>query len=98
MLNRAGNSIARTRSKGVRTVVILFLCFSVIMQMLGVPVTLLSPALSLDTLDASVLEGFSIIATVPQLTLPSDTVPVTDAQPSGPVPILASALFQPPVL
>ena len=47
------------RSRGIRTVVILFLCLSVIMQMLGVPPTLLSPALSLDTLGESVLEGFS---------------------------------------
>jgi hypothetical protein len=98
MLNRTGNSIARTRSRGVRTVVILFLCLSVIMQMLGVPVTLLSPALSLDTLDASVLEGFSIPPAVPQLTRSSETIPVTDAQPSGHVPILASTLFHPPVL
>jgi len=98
MLHRTDNSIARTRSRGVRTVVILLLCLSVIMQMLGVPSTLLSPALSLDTPGESVLEGFSIPPTVPQLILSSETVPVTDAQPSVPVPILAFALFHPPVL
>lgn len=98
MLNRTGNSSDRTRSRGVRTVAVLFLCLSVIIQMLGVPPTLLSPALSLDTLGASVLEGFSIPPTVPQLMLSSATVPVTDAQPSVHVPILSSTLFHPPVL
>ena len=98
MLTRPGNSITRARSRGVRTVVILLLCLSVLMQMLGVPVTLLSPALSLDTLDAAVLEGFSIPPTVPQLMRSSETVSVTDAQPSVHVPMLASALFHPPVL
>jgi len=98
MRNQTGNSIDKTRSRGVRTVAILFLCLSVIIQMLGVPPTLLSPALSLDTMGESVLEGFSIPPTVPQLMLSSATVPVTDAQPSAHVPILASALFHPPVL
>jgi hypothetical protein len=98
MLNRTGNSIARTRSRGVRTVVILFLCLSVIMQMLGVPSTLLSPALSLDTLDASVSEGFSVPSSLPQLTPSVEMVPVTDAQPSFHVPVLASVLFHPPIL
>jgi hypothetical protein len=98
MLHRTGNSIARTRSRGVRTVVILFLCLAVIMQMLGVPSTLLSPALSLDTPGESVLEGFSIPPTVAQFILSSETVSVMDVQPSGPVLILASALFHPPVL
>jgi len=98
MLNRTGNCIARTRSRGIRTVVILFLCLSVIMQMLGVPPTLLSPALSLDTLGESVLEGFSIPPTVPLLIRSSKTSSVMDAQPSMHVPILASALFHPPVL
>lgn len=65
MLNRPGNCIARTRSRSIRTVVILFLCLSVIMQMLGVPPTLLSPALTLDTLGESMREGFSIPPTVP---------------------------------
>ena len=68
------------------------------MQMLGVPPTLLSPALSLDTLGESVLEGFSIPPTAPLVILSSDIVSVTDAQPSVHVPILASALFHPPLL
>jgi hypothetical protein len=68
------------------------------MQMLGVPPTLLSPALDLDTLGESVLEGFSIPPTVPLFIRSSKTVSVTDAQPSVHVPILTSALFHPPLL
>ncbi|MEO5956167.1 MAG: hypothetical protein ABIR36_10825 [Nitrospiraceae bacterium] len=76
----------------------MLLCLFVVVQMLGVPVTLLSPLEAADTLGASVLEGFSVPSTVPQFTLSSETLPVTDAQPSVHVPVLASALFHPPVL
>jgi hypothetical protein len=98
MFNRTRNRIAKTRSKGFRTVVILFLCLSVFMQMLGVPVTFLSPALSPDTLGASVLEGFSIPPTMSQLTFSAQTAPATEAQPSVHALVLASSLFHPPVL
>lgn len=98
MFNWTRNSVGRIDSRGSRIAIIMFLCLCVIMQMLGAPVTLLSPSLASDTLGASVLEGFSVPPTVPQLTLSSETVSVTDAQPSIHVPILASALFHPPVL
>lgn len=98
MFDRTDTCIARTRSWGIRTVVILFLCLAVLVQMLGVPPTLLSPALSLDTLGESVLEGFSIPPTVPLVTLSSKTACVLDAHPSVHVPILASAVFHPPLL
>ncbi|MEO7862320.1 MAG: hypothetical protein ABIU05_18185 [Nitrospirales bacterium] len=98
MFDRTDNCIASTPSKGIRTVAILFLCLSVIMQMLGVPLTLLSPALSLDTLNESVLEGFSIPPTVPLVTRSSKIGSVTDTQPSVHGPILASAVFHPPLL
>jgi len=77
---------------------VMVLCFFVVVQMLGVPVTLLSPFEAADTMGASVLEGFSIPPTVPQLTPSSETVPVTDDSSSVHVPVLASALFHPPVL
>lgn len=67
------------------------------MQMLGSPVTLLSPGLSFDILGESVLEGFSVPSTAPQLTPSSETVLVTDDSPSVHVPILASVMFHPPV-
>jgi hypothetical protein len=98
MFDQTDHCLARTRSRGIRTVVILFLCISVLMQMLGVPLTLLSPVLSLDTLGESVLEGFSIPPTVPLVTRNSKTGFVTDTQPSVHVPILASAVFHPPLL
>lgn len=98
MFNRTDHCVARTRSTSVRIVVIVFLCLAVLIQMLGVPPTLLSPALSLDTLGESVLEGFSIPPTVPLVTLSSKTASVMDAQPSVHVPILASAVFHPPLL
>jgi hypothetical protein len=85
-------------SRGSWVAVIMFLCLCVIMQMLGAPVTLLDPSLSPDTLGASVLEGFSVPPAVPQLTRSSETAPVIDAQPSVHVPLLAFALFHPPVL
>lgn len=84
-------------NSGSAVVAVIFLCICVFMQMLGVPVTLLSPELSPDTLGASVLEGFSVPPTVPQLTPSSETVPVTDDSPSVHVPILASVMFHPPV-
>lgn len=82
----------------IRTVVILCLCLSVIMLMLGVPLTLLSPSLPLDAPGKSVLEGFSIPPTVSLVTRTSKTAFVIDTQPSVHVPILASAVFRPPLL
>ena len=97
MFNRTHDSIASTPSKGIRIVVFLFLCLSILIQMLGVSPTLLSPALSLDTVGESVLEGFSIPPTIPLVTRPSKTAFVIDTQPSVHVPILASTVFHPPL-
>ena len=68
------------------------------MQMLGVPLTLLSPALPLDAPGESVLEGFSIPPTVPLDPHSSKTAFVIDTQPSVHVPILAATVFHPPLL
>jgi hypothetical protein len=97
MFDRTDNCMASTPSKGIRTVVFLFLCLSIIMQMLGVPLTLLSPALPLDTAGESVLEGFSIPPTVPLVARSSKPAFVIDTQSSVHVPILASAVFHPPL-
>ncbi len=97
MFDRTDHGIASRRLKGIRTVVFLLLCLSIIVQMLGVPPTLLSPALSLDTVSESVLEGFSIPPTVPLITRSSQTAFVIDTQPSVHGPILASAVFHPPL-
>jgi hypothetical protein len=70
----------------------------IMMQMLGVPVTLLNPLEAADTLAASALEGFSVAPFLPQLTSSSEAVPVTDAHPSVDVLVLASALCRAPIL
>ena len=77
---------------------VMLLCLFVVMQMLGVPVTLLNPVEAADTQTVSVSEGFSVPSSFPQLTPAFETDPVTDAQPSVHVPVLASSLFHPPVL
>ena len=98
MFQLCHNRLTESRLGTVCMAMVMLLCFFVVVQMLGVPVTLLNPLETADTMGGSVLEGFSVPSTVPQLTLSSETVPVTDAQPSGHVPVLASALFHPPIL
>lgn len=77
---------------------VVLLCLCIMVQMLGVPVTLLNPGGAADTLAVSVSEGFSVPSSLPQLTPSVEMVPVTDAQPSVHVPVLASVLFHPPIL
>lgn len=78
-------------------VVVIFLCVCVIMQMLGVPVTLFNLADVSDTRAASVLEGYSVPPTLPELALSPESVLVTELHPPVYARILASALFHPPV-
>lgn len=89
--------IDSNRSGGVFAVAILLLCLCVFLQMLGVPVTLLGPSVSSDTLGASVLEGFSLPPSLPQLILLPESVIVREVPPMVHVPILTSAVFHPPV-
>lgn len=76
---------------------VLFLCLCVILQVLGVPVTLLNPDDNADALAASVLEGFSVPPTLPELALSSESVLLSDVHPFVHVPLLTSALFHPPI-
>lgn len=73
------------------------LCVCVLVQMLGVPATLLSPADFVDLLGSSVLEGFSVLPQVPQVFRSVTSAMALDLTPAAPVPVLASALFHPPV-
>ncbi len=82
---------------GFRAAVILLLCLCVVLQMLGVPVTLLSPSVTSDTLGASVLEGFSLPPTLPELAQLPESVLVLEIHPIVHVPILAFTLFHPPL-
>ena len=81
-----------------RMAMILLLSLCVLVQMLGVPVTLLNPMDVADTLADSVSEGFSVPSSRPQLTLSFKTISATDDQPSMHVLVLAAAMFHPPVL
>jgi hypothetical protein len=87
-----------TRLGKVCMALIMLLCLFVVVQMLGVPVTLLNPVEAADSLTVSVSEGFSIPSSIPQPTLAVNTDPVTDGQSSIHTPVLASTLFRPPVI
>lgn len=76
---------------------VLLLSLCVLVQMLGVPVTLLNPMEATDTLADSVSEGFSVPSSHPQLILSFRKISAIDDQPSMNVLVLASAMFHPPV-
>ncbi len=90
--------ILRQRVSGYACLMLLLLCISVIVQMLGVPVTLFDPGATLDTPGASVLEGFSVPASAVQLSLSADAVPVIEVHRSTSRPVLAAAPFHPPMV
>lgn len=73
------------------------LCLCVMVQMLGVPATLLSPADSPDLLGSSVLEGFSILPPSPDMSLPATSAAAPDFSSLSHVPVMVSAVFHPPV-
>lgn len=77
--------------------VVLLLCLCVFLQVLGAPVTLLNPVEAADTLATSVSEGFSLPSSLPVPAIAVSALSVADVPPSVHVPILASALFHPPV-
>lgn len=90
----------RVRKRGVwslQGVVVLLLCFSVIVQMLGVPVTLLNPGAAADAPDNSVLEGFSVPPSVAQIAPFTKVRQVAEIPPVVLRPTLISTLFHPPL-
>jgi len=89
-------SLYLRRSCGV-LLMVLCLCICVIAQMLGVPTTLLSPAGSADLLGSSVLEGFSVLPQVPEALVAVTFVAVWSFLSAMHVPVMASAVFHPPV-
>jgi len=92
------NCFKKSRMGKACVAIAMLLCLFILVQMLGVPVTLLNPHEVADSQTASVLEGFSIPSSLPQLTSSFKMDTAADAQPSIHVPILASVLFHPPVL
>ncbi|HEY7532823.1 MAG TPA: hypothetical protein VH681_08625 [Nitrospiraceae bacterium] len=78
-------------------VVIMALCICVLMQLLGAPVTMLNAGDISDTVIGSVLEGFALPPTLPQLAFPSESTLVGQIQPFGHVSGFAVLPFHPPV-
>lgn len=85
------------RRRGLR-VVALALCLCIIMQMLGVPVTLLSAGDISDEFSGSVLEGFSLPQMLPPLTLFSESISAGELPQSAQLFVLASQQFHPPAM
>jgi hypothetical protein len=74
------------------------LCLCVIVKMLGVPATLLSPDGASDILGASVLEGFSLLPPVIDIAPSSEAETASDIQYVPLRPLLITVPFHPPVL
>jgi len=79
------------------TLVLALLCACVVVQMLGVPATLLDPAAASDTLGNSVLEGFSVPPSVIEIRPLTKAQPVTDILHVFTRPLLITVPFHPPV-
>ncbi len=90
------NRIEESRLGKICMTMVVVLCLCVMVQMLGVPATLLHSLETVDALAVSVSEGFSVPSSFPQPTPSVEVVSVTDAQSSAHVVVLASALFHPP--
>lgn len=88
----------KSRLGKVCMAMVVLLCVFVMVQMLGVPMTLLNLAEAADTSAASVLEGFSVLPAVPQLAPSENAISMIDAQSSVQLPVFISAPFHPPVL
>ncbi|HJT20579.1 MAG TPA: hypothetical protein VJ746_08915 [Nitrospira sp.] len=69
----------------------------ILLQMLGVPVTMLCPDVSPDILETSISEGFSVPASPISLDRPTDAMIATDRLSPLHIPVLASAAFHPPL-
>ena len=92
------NRFKESRCGKVCMAMVVLLCFCIAMQMLGAPMTFLTPGAAADASAVSASEGFSIPSSLSQLTPSVERVLATEAQPSVHVPILASTLFHSPVL
>jgi hypothetical protein len=76
---------------------LLMLCLCVFFQMLGVPAPLLDAGASFEISESSIQEGWAIQSLSLQLPAVWGYALVADAQRSVRIPILAGALFHPPL-
>ena len=81
---------------GIGLVVVV--CLSIVLQMLGVPAPLLNAGESLDAGEASVSEGFSLLTICSDCILSPTRMLVAFRDSSFHVPILAASLFHPPLI
>jgi hypothetical protein len=86
----------RDRPRGVLFAT-LALSACILLQMLGVPVTMLCLDVSPDVLGTSISEGFSVPASPISLDRPTDAMIATDRPSPLHIPVLASAPFRPPL-
>jgi hypothetical protein len=92
-------SLVRQLLQGHRnTFLILLLCLCVVVQMLGVPATLLSPSAPDDILSASNLEGLSLPQTISDLNTGRQSIIVFHVPVTLYLPILLTSVFRPPLV
>jgi hypothetical protein len=82
---------------GKHATLLILLCLAVVFQMLGVPATLLDAGGTFESGESSVLEGWSIQSSQPDVIPATGYTFLADPQRSVRVPILAGALFRPPL-
>lgn len=84
-------------AEGRALLILSCLCISILLQVLGVPATLLDSADGADPLASSLLEGFTIPPAAPEAGPSPKDVPASGRVRPLSIPILTSALFHPPV-
>jgi hypothetical protein len=90
----------RSKNKPVPVVqlgILILLCVSVLVYMLGVPATLLNPVGAADGLEASVLEGFALLPPLVRLTLTTWASLAVHLERFQPTTMLTAVPFHPPV-
>ena len=95
-LFRPGREMKPPTNKS-RVGLMVLLCFCVLFQMLGVPAPLLDAGGAFDVGESSIQEGWSIQSTHVELPRSSCYVLIDHSHRSMCVPILAGALFRPPL-
>ncbi len=92
-------SLSRQSLQGHRDAyLILFLCLCVVLQMLGVPATLLSPGAPADIPSALSLEGLSLPQTISGLNTGRQSIIVFHVPVTLYLPILLTSVFHPPLV
>ena len=76
---------------------VIFLCLTVVFQMLGVPAPLLDAGNTFEIDESSIQEGWSIHSSLPDVIPASGYTRFAEPQRSVRVPLLSGALFRPPL-